>query len=200
MAQSDPICRLRITLLDVEPAVWRVVEVAASVRLPQLHDVIQRAMGWEDCHLWQFKIDGVEYEVEEQGGFGFVQRRTVSPARVTLEQATGGRRITFGYWYDFGDDWIHKVKVEKVFSPEPGIAYPRCIDGSGACPPEDCGGPWGYRNMLETLAGPESEEREEMLEWLDGPVDPAAFDLEAADAALGPLRRSPSRTNKRRAR
>lgn len=190
MAQSDPICRLRITLLDVEPAVWRVVEVAASVRLPQLHDVIQRAMGWEDCHLWQFKIDGVEYEVEEPGGFGFGQRRTVSPARDTLAQATGGRRITFEYLYDFGDNWVHKVKVEKVLSPEDAAEYPRCVDGVGACPPEDCGGPWGYRNMLEALNDPKHEEHEDFLDWLDGPWDATAFDLAATNRALAPLRRA----------
>ncbi|HEX6827894.1 MAG TPA: plasmid pRiA4b ORF-3 family protein, partial [Burkholderiales bacterium] len=87
-------------------------------------------------------------------------------------------------WYDFGDDWFHAIKVEKVLEPEAGAVYPRCVEGGRACPPEDCGGVWGYANMLEALADPKHEEHEEYLEWLCGPFDTEAFDLDAVNREL----------------
>ena len=95
------------------------------------------------------------------------------------------------YLYDFGDDWDHDVKLEKVFSPDAdprATAVPVCLAGKGACPPEDCGGPWGYADLKATVADPSDEEHEGMLEWLglEGPsdFDPAAFDLASVNARL----------------
>jgi hypothetical protein len=99
------------------------------------------------------------------------------------------------YTYDFGDDWDHDIKLEKVLPPDAATyaaAVPVCLAGKGACPPEDCGGPWGYANLKETLADPSDEEHEEMLEWLglEDPsgFDPSAFDLASVNARLhGPV-------------
>ena len=89
-----------------------------------------------------------------------------------------------GYVYDMGDNWQHVVQIEKEVDAETDARYPRCIAGKRACPPEDCGGPGGFEDLKELLAGPPSAERDEMLEWADDDYDPARFDLAAANAAV----------------
>jgi hypothetical protein len=83
---------------------------------------------------------------------------------------------TFLYIYDFGDYWRHRIVVEKVLPAEVGTKYPACIGGRRACPPEDCGGPWGYQECLAAIADPDHEEHESMLTWVGGSFDPDAFD------------------------
>ena len=85
--------------------------------------------------------------------------------------------VVMNYEYDFGDGWEHEILLEGILLREPKTKYPRCIDGERACPPEDCGGPWGYENMLKILADPEHEEHEQTVTWLGGSYDPARFDL-----------------------
>jgi hypothetical protein len=89
----------------------------------------------------------------------------------------------FNYEYDFGDSWHLDVRIEQVISSI-GSGTPRLIGGARACPPEDCGGLWGYEHLLEVLADPSDEEHEEMLEWVGGAFDPEAFDLETTNVAL----------------
>jgi hypothetical protein len=90
----------------------------------------------------------------------------------------------FTYTYDFGDNWRHVIQVEKVLAAEPGARYPRCVGGKRACPPEDCGGPWGYGDFLEAISNPKHPEHEDMLEWAGDEFDPEAFDLEAVNEEL----------------
>jgi Plasmid pRiA4b ORF-3-like protein len=91
----------------------------------------------------------------------------------------------FKSFYDFGDGWAHRITLEKILPIVPKQAYPLLIKGKGACPPEDCGGVWGFQNLKEVMANPDHEEHEEMLEWLDDEVfDPNYFDLETRQAAM----------------
>lgn len=90
----------------------------------------------------------------------------------------------FLYEYDFGDGWEHQIVVEKTISPTAGEKYPRCIQGKGACPPEDVGGVWGYESFLEAIQNPNHEEHDSYLEWVGGKFDPEAFDLEETNQAL----------------
>jgi len=85
---------------------------------------------------------------------------------------------TANYEYDFGDSWEHKIQLEKILPREKDVNYPRCIGGKRACPPEDCGGIWGYERLLEILKDPKHEEYEEMLEWVGGEFDPELFDAD----------------------
>jgi Plasmid pRiA4b ORF-3-like protein len=98
----------------------------------------------------------------------------------------------FTYTYDFGDDWEHDIKLEKVLPPDPRAVVPACLAGKGACPPEDCGGASGYADLKEAIIDPARDEHAELLDWLgiDDPSDftPAAFDLDRANARL---RRAP---------
>ncbi len=90
----------------------------------------------------------------------------------------------FSYTYDFGDNWDHSIQVEKVLDAEPGVHYPRCITGKRACPPEDCGGPWGYGDFLEAIQNPKHEQHKEMMEWSGGEFDSEKFDIETVNSEL----------------
>jgi len=89
------------------------------------------------------------------------------------------------YEYDFGDGWRHEVLLEGVLLAAPAVSYPTCLAGQRACPPEDCGGPHGYEELLKIIRDPNHEERDEYLTWLGGqapanrPFDPERFDAAA---------------------
>lgn len=169
------IYEIKITLQDVKPAIWRRLHVPSDITLAQLHEVIQIAMGWTNSHLHQFVIAGERYGSAEMDDDDF-GHKMVDEHRVQLDKvATPKSR--FVYEYDFGDDWRHEIKVEKVVASQEGIKTPYCITGELACPPEDCGGAWGYVDMLEKLAEPTGEERSELIEWLGYEFDPQQFDL-----------------------
>jgi hypothetical protein len=174
------IFEVEIVLEEVEPPVKRRVQVPGEVNLAVLHEVVQSAMGWTNSHLHEFEIDGQRYGIpdpdwDDQG----VTDEAKSKLFRLVEQ--GG---SFGYLYDFGDNWAHRLTVQKIISPEPGVRYPRCVSGSGACPPEDVGGRWGYDEFQTVLADPSHPEHDERLEWVGGPFDPHRFDLAEADQAL----------------
>jgi hypothetical protein len=109
-------------------------------------------------------------------------------ATVTFMEVLGRKKL-FGYEYDFGDSWAHRIELEKRLEAEPGATYPRCVDGKRACPPEDCGGVWGYADLLEALVRPNTPRQRELLEWLGGSFDPEKFDVSAVNEQLAELRR-----------
>jgi hypothetical protein len=172
--------RLKITLAKIQPPLWRRVEVK-DCTLAKLHDVIQRCMGWDDYHLHLFEIDGEQYGDPRQWDG---QLDGEGERRVKLGQLVAAGVKKFGYDYDMGDGWHHTIQVEKVLEPEPGVRYPRCTAGARACPPEDCGGPWGYADFVNAVQDPAHEQHEEMLEWIGGQFDPEAFGLEAVNRKL----------------
>ena len=176
---GDPVLQVRITLLDVDdPPVWRQVLIPAAYPLSRVHRVIQAAMGWENYHIHAFQIGKTSYGPDPEGELGYADEtkaRLGDVARV---------RTRIGYEYDFGDGWEHELVVEARAVAEADKTYPACIAGQGACPPEDCGGAYGFEQLKELLAGPPSAERDEMLDWAGGDYDPARFDLAAANAAV----------------
>lgn len=108
---------------------------------------------------------------------------------VLLAEVCPNASTKLTYEYDFGDSWKHEIKVKRVGVPEPGVEYPICLGGERACPPEDCGGLWGYCDMLEAVSDPDNEEHEDMADWLDKDFDPDAFDLNAINAKLAKWRK-----------
>ena len=108
--------------------------------------------------------------------------------QVTLSEVAPGVKKTFTYKYDFGDSWLHGILVEKLLEPEPGVRYPLCLQGERACPPEDCGGVWGYEDFLEAIRDSQHPEHEYLLEWVGGHFDPEDFDLESINRQLKGLR------------
>lgn len=173
------IYQLRITLADVTPPVWRRVLVPGGYTLDRVHRAIQYAMGWQNCHLHSFEIDGEQYG--EPDPDGELALRDELDARL---DAVAGKGDCFTYTYDFGDWWEHHVTVEDVVPADPNQAYPVCREGERACPPEDIGGPDGYAHLLEALVDPAHPDHAAMREWLGRRYDPEAFVPDAASVLL----------------
>lgn len=173
--------QLKITLQEVEPPVWRRLLVPAHFTLERLHTVIQKAMGWTDSHLHEFTVRGQRYgepDPEEPDA-------SLRPEwMVTLLKALPAEGLRFEYLYDFGDGWTHEVLVETIEVPQKELRYPVCLAGERRCPPEDCGGPGGYAELLEAMRDPNHPQHDDMLEWIGGAFDPEAFDLAAVNRKL----------------
>jgi hypothetical protein len=140
--------KVKITLRGSTPPIWRRLEVPSSTTLQHLHRTIQEAFGWESYHLWVFQTPTDEYGVADRE----LGHRSAASTKLHDIAPRAGDRIR--YTYDFGDDWEHDLLVEDVFPAEPGVTYPQCLTGRRACPPEDCGGIWGYQELLEILTDP----------------------------------------------
>ncbi|HEY3352142.1 MAG TPA: plasmid pRiA4b ORF-3 family protein [Polyangia bacterium] len=169
--------QLKVTLRRIRPAIWRRVQVPGSTPFSTLHDVIQMVMGWEDDHQHAFTLPAATRRA----------RAASIDERLPLE-AVAGPRTRLLYEYDFGDGWEHDVLVEKVVAAEPGVRYPVCLGGARACPPEDCGGAYGYARLLEVRADKDHQDHEEAREWVGAGFDPEAFDHDAVSTALGRVR------------
>jgi hypothetical protein len=169
---TDRVYQLKATIMGTKPPVWRRLLVREATTLLRLHDILQAAFGWQDCHLHEFRIDEVRYGTDDGEGWG-PPPRNEREARLGTIAAAG---MGFEYVYDFGDDWRHKIVVEKVLPAEKGATYPTCTGGHRAGPPEDCGGLWGYMDLIEAIRDPGHPDHESMLAWVGGRFDPAAFD------------------------
>jgi hypothetical protein len=178
---DPPIYQLHIELLDLEPAIWRRILVPASIKLHKLHVVLLWTMGWAGGHLHEFVIGDDNYGIPDPNYDTppLIQRED----RITLSAALGARKA-FTYLYDYGDGWEHRVTIEKILPPDPGLKSPRCLDGAHACPPEDVGGPPGYIEFLEAINDPAHDEHESMLEWCGGSFNPTAFRLDDINETL----------------
>ncbi len=178
MSTSTPtrqILRIHVALAEIEPPIWRELEVAADLTFVQLHWALQRAFGWEGYHLFSFEVGDVAYGEDPEGELGFA-----SPDRAIGEAVERpGQR--FVYVYDFGDDWRHAIEVRAI-ETKPGRDA-TCLAGARACPPEDCGGVYGYQELLRILADPSDPDHADTMMW-NSDVDPEAFDLAAVDLAL----------------
>lgn len=180
-----PICQIKVTLAEIRPPVWRRVRVPADLRLDRLHAVLQAAMGWGDLHLHQFVAGGRSYG-DPQFDLSSPGRKVHDERKATVGDILPAVRSRAVYEYDLGAGWSHALLLEARHAPAPGVAYPCCAAGRRACPPEDCGGVAGYKDMRAVLADPAHEDYAELMERIDGPFDAEAFD---ADAVNGQLRR-----------
>lgn len=151
-SSTGPPYQLKISLLEIEPEIWRQVLVPRGVRLDRLHEIFQVAMGWTNSHLHEFRVGDIRYgEPDPEFDEGDVR----DERNVRLCEVAPGVNDSFLYEYDFGDSWEHLVVVEKVLTPEESPAHlPVCLAGARACPPEDCGGVPGYESFLEALRRP----------------------------------------------
>ncbi|MFO1055125.1 MAG: plasmid pRiA4b ORF-3 family protein [Planctomycetota bacterium] len=169
--------QIKVSLRDVRPPIWRRLQVPSNISLPELHEVLQAAMGWHDCHLHLFRVGDDRYA--PPGDWEPLGEDSRDVALVDLAAKKGARLV---YEYDFGDGWTHDIVIESVL-PEP-CGRPQCTGGRRRCPPEDCGGPWGYAEFLEALADRSHERHDELREWYGDDFDPAEFDVDQANAAV----------------
>ncbi|HCY42815.1 MAG TPA: plasmid pRiA4b ORF-3 family protein [Prolixibacteraceae bacterium] len=170
-----------------KPPVWRQVVVPEDLSFHKFHILIQIVFGWENSHLYQFCPTG--YGSKPTIAIPFDddwEKPDMNASKIKLTQIFTAEKQTFTYIYDFGDDWIHRITLEKILPDM--IKHPFCMAGKGTCPPEDCGGPWGYENLKMILADPKHEEHYEMREWLgleeDEEWGAAWFDLDEVNEML----------------
>jgi hypothetical protein len=176
-ATSKNILSLKVTLRDTKPPIWRRLLVPDTLTLAELHEAIQAAMGWENYHLHAFDIGGQQYGDPE-----FLED-AADEERMRLAALVKSGINRFLYTYDFGDNWEHMILIEKRAPPQDGNPLPRCVAGHLACPPEDCGGTWGYEELVQILADPSHPDHADRKEWA-GNFRPDEFDIATANTAL----------------
>ncbi len=160
---TETIARLRISLSDTDPEIWRIVDVPVEASFKMIHDVIQAAMGWQDYHLWEFEAGERRYGLPDR------EWPDVTAAKNTKLMTLidrGTRQLD--YTYDMGDNWHHTIVIEAVGPGQPDTKCPRYIDGARRCPPEDSGGTPGFENFLDAIANPKHDDHAELIEWYAG--------------------------------
>lgn len=176
--QPDRVCQFLIVLPGTDPLVWRRILVPEAYSFWDLHVAIQDAMGWLDCHLHEFEVVDPHGQLQRIG-IPLDDLDDIRPCSVGWEVSIDEVLVhglgPMRYRYDFGDDWEHTLAFEGPVATDGG-AYPRCVAGAGACPPEDVGGTSGYADFLQILRDPEHPEHAETLTWVGGTFDAHAFD------------------------
>lgn len=184
---SVQLYQFKVVLRDCSPMIWRRLLVTSDTSIAQLHHIVQTVMGWEDLHLHRFRVYGKEYGIYREGGMLFDD----DPYQVLLSSFKLRAGERFVYEYDMGDFWQHDIRLERVLLPEANKTYPLCIAGGGNCPPEDCGGPPGYRSLLEERYSWRAMEQvredvflvaERLIDFYDGGPRPTYEDEELMDA------------------
>jgi len=157
------IFRVHVLLKEIDPPIWRRIELSSQTTLKQFHRILQIAIGWENSHLHEFTIDGRRYGVPDPQ---YDEPGNVTPeGRARLSDVLPIPESQMLYVYDFGDFWQHEVCLEAIFPAQPEIDYPRVLSGARSCPPEDCGGTRGYSDLLEVLTDPTHEDFQHMRDW-----------------------------------
>ena len=185
MTNSEQIARIRISLKDIEPEIWRLVEVPLGMHLKGLHDVIQAVMGWRDCHLFEFRIGEKRYGIPDADLD--LDRKVLQAKAVRLAAFVSRGIERFDYIYDFGDNWEHAVVIETIADANPALKYPCFVAGARRGAPEDVGGPPGFFDFLEAVANPHHSEHQRLIEWYGGPYDPDDLDRRALRLRLGAI-------------
>ena len=182
--RKNSVYQLKITLNGSKPPIWRRIQVTDNTTLDKLHQTIQAVMGWGGYHLHQFIVAG-EYYGRPHPDYDLEMH---DDRKVRLSQVMFQEKDKLVYEYDFGDGWEHAVLLEKILPLETGTRYPVCLKGKRACPPEDCGGIWGYANFLDAIGDADHPEHDDMLEWIGGEFDPEAFDLDDINLRLAMMK------------
>jgi hypothetical protein len=171
---------LKIVLLDVEPSVWRKVLLSPDLTLAKLHRVIQVAMGWEDTHFYRFHAAGNAYSDPRFG----LEDESLDARKIRLAELFRLRGDMISYEYDFGDGWRHEIHCEEFVESDRKAPYATCIAGDRACPPEDCGGPLGYHELLEALQDEKHPGHTDAYDWVGSRFRPEVFSVDYANAEL----------------
>lgn len=173
----DKIYQFKITLRDSKPPIWRRIQVPETYTFWDLHVAIQDSFGWLDYHIHEFEILHPTSKRKVRIGlpdedFG---RDVLANWKQKISDYFSLENKKSDYLYDFGDNWKHIVTLEKILPRNKEVKYPMCVKGKRACPPEDCGGIWGYEGLLEILQNPNHEEYKETCEWVGTDFNPEHF-------------------------
>lgn len=198
---GEPVYQIKVTLEDIAPEIWRRFLLPASMTLDQLHKVLQVAFGWTNSHLHHFfDKDNRFYEPPNPYPNPFGDAPPADSRKTRLAEVLPRAESALRYEYDMGDSWMHFIWLEKILPDAGGAQLPCCVDGANAGPPDDCGGPPGYADLLDVLADKRHAEHRRMREWVGGAFDPAAFDREAINRKLKPkaARKAPAKSAAKR--
>lgn len=175
--------QLKVSLVGITPLIFRRVLVCEDTHLSTLHTIIQIVMGWGNSHQHEFLCAGTRYSdcgLEPQQAAVYV----LPESEARLCDVAPAVKSSLRYHYDFGDGWMHKIVVEKKCAAASSVFTPLCLGGARACPPEDCGGPWGYERLLHLLANQAHCDHAEALERVGGRFDAEVFDIETINREL----------------
>ena len=172
----EDIIQLRVFIQGIRPVIWRRLRVEKNTSLFELHHIIQIAFGWQNYHLFEFEYHGYNFgeinDVVPEANENMLDARTI-----TLESLLVDTRELLRYTYDFGDNWMHYIVVERFLAKANGLAYPYCMSGKNACPPEDCGGIKGYDTLIKALKNKQHPEHKEYKNWVGKGFSPDGFEL-----------------------
>lgn len=179
---SPHIYQVKVTLQNIEPPIWRRLLIPADLFLHDFHKVLQTAMGWENQHLHLFLKGKRMYGIADDEWSNDKGFQDYTPVRVNdLLRKPGDEMV---YQYDLGDNWRHSIELEEITKPEPLEYYPMCTEGARECPPEDCGGPYGYQDMLAAVNNPSDPQHQFYKEMYPEGLDPEFFDKEEVNDFL----------------
>ncbi len=168
--------QIQILLRGSNPKIWRRVLIPSDLLLSDFHKIIQTTMGWTNSHLHQFIKDRTFYTRRMADDDFWGEKDNVDYLKIKISDLLKKEKDRIINEYDFGDSWEHDIILEKINNNGVNENIPTCLTGKNNCPPEDCGGIWGYSDMLEILKHPDNEEYEEYVEWLGEEFDPKYFD------------------------
>ncbi|MFZ4547980.1 MAG: plasmid pRiA4b ORF-3 family protein [Bacteroidales bacterium] len=174
---AKEIFQVKISLVGSKPNIWRNLLMPSDLLLPDFHKITQTAMGWTNSHLHQFVVGRAVYAEKMEGDDTWDEFEKIDYAEIKVSTVLKKEKDKIKYEYDFGDGWEHDIVLEKILPDDGKIKVALCIKGKMNCPPEDCGGIWGYYDMLEILKQPKHEEYESYIEWLGEEYDPEEFDI-----------------------
>lgn len=179
--KAKEILQFKIQLNEIEPPIWRSIQIPADYTFWDLHVAITDSMGWFDYHLHEFRLKAPGSGAPLVFGMPYVDEpgsRTLADYEYKVSEFLNTENRHAEYIYDFGDGWIHTVDLEAVLPRKKGKHYPVCVGGERACPPEDCGGVPGYEDFLRAINDPEDEDHDRLLEWVGAGFDPDKFSPE----------------------
>lgn len=179
---TEKILRWQVWLADSDPPIWRRFQTSDQATLAELHQVLQSVMGWQNLHPYAFEIAGDRIPSPDSP--------TPAAARdlsqIHLADLPLAQDFRLRYTYDFKDGWLHLLTLEAILTAadEGAAPVPHCLAGDRACPPEGCGGIWGYEGLLEQLSDVDAPGYDDLLEDTGGDFDPELFDLGAVNQHL----------------
>jgi len=169
---------VKVTLLGTRPPVWRRILVPRDITLQHLHRTLQTVMGWTNSHLHQFVVQRQTFSDPRSR----VGTKVANENRTRLGELIWTVGASLLYEYDFGDGWQHKLLLEEVLTGDESFQQ-ICVAGKQCCPPEDCGGPRGFAELLNALRDANHPGHDEVCEWL-GDYVPESFSADEINRRL----------------
>ena len=176
--------QIQISLNNYRPKIWRRLLISSDLLLSDFHKIIQTSMGWTNSHLHQFIKNRTFYSARLYDDDLWDDMDNVDYKKIKISDLLKKEKEKIIYEYDFGDGWNHDIILEKILPHDHKLNHPVCLKGKMNCPPEDCGGVWGYSDMLEILKQPDHDEYESSMEWLGGEFDPEYFNMNEVNEML----------------